>query len=66
MDSITTKELLFWMSDGFGDWIDGDDPVADSKITKLNSDHCQIYVVFESGKQFKIDVVEVENVPIHE
>lgn len=57
---MTATELILWISDEFGDWIDGDDPVADSKITSLKSDHGQIYVLFESGKQFKIDITEVQ------
>lgn len=52
---MTVRELLLWMDDNFGDWIDGDDPVEDFEIIDTN----RIWVNFESGQLFVITVAQV-------
>lgn len=52
---MTLKWLLLWLADEFHDWIDGDDPVSEYKIINNN----QVWVIFESGNQFKITFEQV-------
>lgn len=53
---MTKSELLLHFADDFGDWIDGDDPVEDSRYIR---DLDQVWVKFESGAEFIVTVEQV-------
>jgi len=52
---ITARDLLVDIQDYFHDWIDGVDPVEE---TKRASDD-EVWVKFESGAQFLVKISEV-------
>jgi hypothetical protein len=52
---MTQQELLLWIQDEFGDWIDGEDPVLNYAPHSANS----VWVKFDSGSEFVITVEKV-------
>jgi hypothetical protein len=58
-DRMTDLKLAIFLADEFHDWIDGDDPVEEYK-SFTDADYTRnIWVKFESGAQFVINIKEV-------
>lgn len=57
-DRMTAKNLTIFFADMFHDWIDGDDSVIDYHRLLVN-EGTGLWVLFESGAQFKVSIEEV-------
>lgn len=61
MERMQASWLAIFLADEFHDWIDGDDPVSEYSRRDHTDLSSSVWVKFESGAEFVINIEELRN-----